>query len=130
MTIAQTPQYELLVSKIKNRVYLRIIGFWRSPEQVSNYLSDWARALAEIKPGFTLLTDAREMKIHPASVRVLHQEAQAMVVSAGVRQVAEVQKDMIAEMQLDGVSLETNMPKKNFTDVQEAERWLNSFVLV
>ncbi|WP_224997272.1 hypothetical protein [Cesiribacter sp. SM1] len=129
MTIAKTPQYELSVSKEKNRAYLRIIGFWRNPEQVADYLKHWESAISALKPGFTLLTDAREMKIHPASVRKIHEDAQQIIIKAGVLKVAEIQKDMIAEMQLDGVSGETNMPKRNFTDQQEAEQWLNNLHL-
>ncbi|AHM63472.1 hypothetical protein D770_26145 [Flammeovirgaceae bacterium 311] len=129
MIIAQTPQYAISVSKAKNRAYLNIIGFWRNPEQVSNYLAHWDSAIALLKPGFTLLTDAREMKIHPASVRQLHEDAQLKIIKAGVLKVAEIQKDMIAEMQLDGVAGETNMPKKNFTDPIEAEQWLDNLVL-
>lgn len=130
MMIAQTPQYELSVSKPKNRAYLRIIGFWRNPEQVADYLEDWRKTVAVLKPGFTLLTDAREMKIHPASVRKVHEEAQAFIIKNGLLKVAELQLDKIAEMQLDGVSSDTNMPKKNFNNPEEAERWLDAQVLV
>lgn len=125
-SIAQTPQYRLSVSKAKNRAYLTIIGFWRNPEEVSEYVSDWKKAVAALSPGFTLLTDAREMKIHPASVRGLHEEAQALIVKAGVRKVAELQADKVAEMQLDGVSKETRMPKQNFNDPAKAEQWLDA----
>lgn len=124
--IAKTPQYEIAVSPKKNRAYLKIIGFWRDPEQVLDYIAHWKEAVAALQPGFTLLTDAREMKIHPGSVRALHEEAQALIIKAGVKRVAELQQDKIAEMQLDGVSNETKMPKRNFNDQQEAESWLNA----
>lgn len=126
MIIAQTPQYELSVSTSKNRAYLRIIGFWRNPEQVPNYLEDWVKAVAALKPCFTLVTDAREMKIHPAAVRVLHEKAQAYIIKAGLFKVAEIQADKITELQLDGVSQDTSMPKRNFNDPVEAEQWLDS----
>lgn len=126
MIIAQTPQYELSVSQAKNRAYLRIIGFWRNTDQVPEYIADWKKAVAALKPGFTLVTDAREMKIHPAAVRKLHEEAQTLIIKAGVKSVAEIQLDKIAEMQLDGVSKDTAMPKKNFNDPKEAELWLDS----
>ena len=128
MTIAQTPQYELSVSKAKNRAYLRIIGFWRNPEQVPTYLEDWKKAIAALQPGFTLLTDAREMKIHPAAVRKVHEEAQQLVMNGGLSKVAELQLDKIAEMQLDGVAKDTKFPKRNFNDPKEAERWLDALV--
>ena len=125
ITIAQTPQYQISVQKEKNRAFLKINGFWRNAEQVSNYLTDWEKAVAELKPGFTLLTDATEMKIHPTSVRELHEKAQAYVIKAGVRKVAELQLNKVAELQLDSVSKDTKMPKQNFNTREEAELWLD-----
>lgn len=125
-TLAANPQYRLEVSSVKNRAYLTIIGFWRNPEQVAHYISDWQKALAYLKPGFTLLTDAREMKIHPASVRSLHEQAQKMVVEAGIKAVAELQGEKITEFQLDGLSKDSKMPKQNFSSEEEAEHWLDS----
>lgn len=125
INIAQKPQYKLSVSKAKNRVYLTIIGFWRKPAEVPEYVHDWRKAIAELSPGFTLLTDARQMKIHPNSVIGLHEEAQSLIIKAGVRKVAEVQANKVAEMQLDGVSKETKMPKRNFNDPAKAEQWLD-----
>ena len=125
ITIAQTPQYQIDVQKEKNRAFLKINGFWRNPEQVSGYLSDWEKAVAELKPGFTLLTDATEMKIHPLTVRVSHEQAQILIIKAGVRKVAELQQNKVAELQLDTVSQDTKMPKKNFNEREEAEKWLD-----
>ena len=127
VSIAQTPQYELSINRIKNRAYLRIIGFWRNTEQVPEYLNEWKKAVAGLRPGFTLLTDAREMKIHPSAVRELHGQAQALILSKGVKKVAELQADKVAELQLDGVSKETKMPKRNFNERQEAEKWLDEW---
>lgn len=123
--IADTPQYKLQVLPEKNRAYLTILGFWRNPEQVSDYLNDWKKTIAQLQDGFTLLTDARDMKIHPSSIRSVHEQAQKLVVKAGIKGVAEVQGG-IAEVQLDSVSAETQMPKKNFTSLDEAEQWLDS----
>jgi hypothetical protein len=125
-TIATNPQYELLVSKAKNRAFLKIVGFWRNPEQVANYVEDWKKALTMLTPGFTLVTDAREMKIHPGSVRKLHEEAQTLITNFGVKAVAEIQAEVVTKMQLDGLSKETGMPKENFTDCTEAQIWLDS----
>ena len=99
--INNTKQYVISVSPEKNRAYLKIIGFWRGPEVVPDYIKDWTKAMSLLNKGFTLLTDASEMKTHPASVRPLHEQAQALLLKAGVSKVAEVLKDDVAEMQLD-----------------------------
>ncbi len=125
ITIAETPQYRIEVLKEKNRAYLTIIGFWRNPEQVSEYVNDWKKAVAELKPGFTVFTDATEMKIHPVPVREVHEKAQKLLKEHGILKVAELQKNKIAEIQLDSVSQDTKFPKKNFEVREEAEQWLD-----
>ena len=123
--INQTKQYTIAVSPSRNRAYLKIVGFWRGPEAVPDYIKDWTKAVSMLNKGFTLLTDASEMKTHPASVRALHEQAQAILLKAGVRKVAEVLKDDVAEMQLDAVAKTTQFPKQNFRSAQEAEMWLD-----
>lgn len=123
--IASSPQYELIVSLKKNRAYLKIIGFWRNPEMVPNYLEDWKKAVSILSPGFTLLTDAREMVIHPGTVREIHEKAQKFIVDCGVSKVAELQNNVAAELQLNGVASGTRLPKKNFFNQLAAEDWLS-----
>ena len=117
--------YRISVAPEKNRAYLKILGFWRNAEVVPDYLKDWTKATSLLKKGFTLLTDASEMKTHPQDVRKLHEQAQAIILKAGVSKVAEVLKDDVAEMQLDAVAKTTQFPKKNFRTAEDAEKWLD-----
>lgn len=124
-TIAENKQYVLSADTDKNRAYLRINGYWRNVDAVLNYINDWKKTLALMKKGFTLLTDASEMKTHPRDVSKLHEEAQGLILKAGVSKIAEVMKDDIAEMQLNSVAQVTKFPKQNFHTVEDAERWLD-----
>jgi len=124
--INETKQYSISILPEKNRAYLKIIGFWRNPEAVPDYLKDWTKATSLLTKGFTLLTDASEMKTHPQELRKLHEQAQAILLKAGVSKVAEVLKDDVAEMQLDAVAKTTQFPKKNFRSSEDAERWLDN----
>lgn len=123
--IADNKHYNIYVLPEKNRAYLKILGFWRSPEVVPEYLNDWKKALSHLKQGLTLLTDASEMKTHPMEVRKLHEQAQALLLKQNVMKVAEIIKDDVTEMQLDAVAKTTQFPKKNFTTVEAAEKWLD-----
>lgn len=125
-TIAENPYYILSAAPDKNRAYLKIIGFWRNLEVVSSYLDDWKKTLASVKPGFTLLTDATEMKTHPQELRKLHEDAQKLVFDAGLSKVAEVVKNDITEYQLDSIAETTAFPKKTFKSLEDAEKWLDS----
>ncbi|WNB17939.1 hypothetical protein [Marivirga arenosa] len=125
ITIAENKQYSIKVDVSKNRAYLKIIGFWRNKEDIPGYLNDWDKAIGKLKTGFTLLTDATEMKIHPGDVRDVHSKAQKKVIDAGIRKVAELHNSGGQEMQLDSVSKETGMPKKNFDNEEDANKWLD-----
>lgn len=125
ITIADNDKYTLKVDIAKNQAYLDIYGFWRSPEAVPNYLDDWKKATSKLRSGFTLLTDATQMAIHPGAVRDLHQSAQKHIINTGVKKVAELQLEKVSKVQLDGVSRDSGMPKKNFNDKEEALKWLD-----
>jgi hypothetical protein len=124
-TISSNKHYIIEIAPEKNRAYLKIIGFWRSPEVVPSYIADWKKALAGLKKDFTLLTDASEMKTHPQELRKLHEEAQTLLLKSHVRKVAEIMQNDVTEMQLDSVAKTTQFPKKNFRDRATAEAWLD-----
>lgn len=125
-TIVENKFYQLSLSISKNRAYLKIIGFWRNPEVVPEYITDWKKALSELNDGFTLLTDASEMKTHPQEMRKLHEEAQKLVLEAGLSKVAEVIANDITEYQLDSIAETNSFPKKSFRSVEDAEKWLDA----
>lgn len=123
--MAETKFYTLKVAPGKNRVYLKIFGFWQNVDAVPGYLADWTKTLAKVRKGLTLLTDASEMKTHPQDVRKLHEQAQALVMGMDVKKVAEIIKDEVTEMQLDAVTKTTKFPKKNIKNYEDAEKWLD-----
>jgi len=125
ITIAENEQYSLKVDITKNRAFLKINGFWRNKEDIPAYLNDWDETINKLSSDFTLLTDATEMAIHPGDVRDVHSKAQEKIVKAGVKKVAELHTENVAVMQLDSVSDESGMPKKNFNQKEEAIQWLN-----
>jgi len=67
--IKDNKYYKIGVSPEKNRVYFKIIGFWKSVEIVPDYLNDWKKATSLLARGFTLVTDATEMKTHPQEIK-------------------------------------------------------------
>jgi hypothetical protein len=126
ITIAENKQYSLEVDITKNRAFLKINGFWRNKEDIPGYLQDWDEAIKKLSKDFTLLTDATEMTIHPGDVRDVHSKAQEKIIKAGVKKVAELHSENVAFMQLNGVSNESGMPKKNFNEKEAALEWLDA----
>lgn len=125
--IALNACYELFYSKVKNRIYSRIFGFWKNHECVPDFLNDWDKALLHVQPSFTVLVDMRTMITHPQSMKNLHAEAQLKVKAAGVLQVANVMPlDKIASLQIGTIADISKLPSSNFDTIQEAELWLDA----
>ena len=124
--VANTNYYIISYSYSKNRFYLTIKGFWQSADVVSNYINDWKRAILLAIPNFTLLTDATKAKTYPPSVMAIHNEAQQIVVDAGLLQVAEVlPKSAFLKFQSELLSENSCMPCTKFNDIDLAEQCLN-----
>jgi hypothetical protein len=125
--IANNDLYEVRVDIDKNRLYLTVKGFWKSPAQAPEYIADLKAAAEKIKPGFTILTDLRTMKPPTTEVGQLHVEAQKNLVESGLSKTAEVVGSAILlEMQLKKYAQTSSMSKAEFESVEEAEAWLDS----
>ncbi len=123
--IATTDYYIISYSYSKNRFYLTIRNYWKSIDLVPNYITDWKKAILLAVPNFTLLADARDAQTHPPSVMSLHNEAQQIIVDAGLMQVAEVlpESDFL-KFQSELLSESSRMPCSKFDDIELAEKWL------
>ncbi|PTX22693.1 hypothetical protein C8N40_101521 [Pontibacter mucosus] len=104
IAVSNNQYYGLNYDRTKNRVYLRINHYWKSPEVVPTYLSDWDQVIELAKPGFTLLADFRNMLTHPTSVKELHEAVANRLAESNISYVAEVSPtDRIAVLQVSGV---------------------------
>ena len=124
--VAKTPLYEISYDSVKNRTYLKIIGFWRNPEVVPNYLSDFAKMIKMTRRNFTILVDTTQMPVHPKEVQQIHETAQRMSVNAGVARVAHIlSESAIAEFMIDKMASNSRMPQDKFRNGTDAEAWLD-----
>lgn len=126
ISIAKRGQYSLGVDQMKNRIYYTMTGFWRNPEDFPEYFNDWNRAIAEMSPGFTILTDVREFKTPAPVIKPMFDKIQRILGESGLKKTAELfGKDVVAEMSLDSVAKRSGMQKANFNDLAQAEAWLD-----
>ena len=125
-TIAKTAYYSIAVDKTKNRIYLTIVGFWKSPAVVPAYVEDMKKACQEISPGFTVLADVTRM-ITPPEVAAVHERAQQVTLAAGLRKSAEIlpKEKALEKMALTKWSTKTGMVKNMFHAIADAEAWLD-----
>ena len=125
-TIAKNEFYEIHYDDNKNRVYFKIIGLWNSPKDVPNYISDIQKTANTVKSGFTLVSDITQMRTPPQEVGELHEQAQQILVRAGLDKTAEVVTSSILKMTANQYAKKSNMTKQTFTSKEEAENWLES----
>ncbi|WP_430810750.1 MULTISPECIES: hypothetical protein [unclassified Carboxylicivirga] len=125
--VVSNANYELSVDGEKNRLYILCKGFWAKAEVVDQYAADQATALSQVKSGFTVVADMRELKTLPLDLVPKQQETQVALAQAGMFKVAEiVPQSAIAKSQLGKVTKSSNMPKMEFADYAEAEAWLDA----
>lgn len=120
--------YEIGYDLSTNRMYLRIKGFWKSAEEVPDFVQDIDAVSGKLQRGFTLVADLRQMKTPPVEVNLIHQESQKAVNRNGLSYTAEIlqDKDIVLNNVVKNIARETGMKKKEFTNMKEAEAWLDN----
>lgn len=124
--IAKNDHYEINVDTSKNRLYLKLKGFWKEKSDVPDYLNDIQKSAKRMSRGFCVLSDLREMKPPSQDIGALHMEAQTIYIQAGLDRTAEVLNSAVTKMSTNRYSDATKMKKMDFNSVEEAEKWLES----
>lgn len=126
--IAKNEFYEIEVDREKNRSYSKYKGYWKSVDEIPNYLEDCCRELTRrLKPGYTTLVDLREFKIPPPEVMELFVEAQKIDEKAGFYKSARIILTPLEKLASKRVGSEANVKEKSreFNSIEEAEQWLD-----
>ncbi len=105
-------------------MYVAYRGAWLKPSQVPDFVKHHEEALSQLRPGFTILADWREME--SVILTDLIEECQKQAIAAGVSKVARVyNQPTFKEVQADSVSKRTGISARRFYDIAEAELWLD-----
>ncbi len=128
-TIASNDYYRLSVDKFKNRIYLDILGNWKSSRDVPRYIGDINKAVKNLRRGFTVLSDLTNMRVGAAKVNEVHERAQKILVDSGLKKTAEIMPvSALVKMQVDRYSNASKMNKAQFENKRLAESWLDNNV--
>lgn len=123
--VADNPCYRLLYTPHQNRLYLGIRGYWKSKDQVPDYLTDLKKALLLLRTDFKLLLDLSTMITHPQAVLSLHVEALKLLQAAEPKKCACINPiDLIANLQVEDTLGQSHLPTRRFSSYAEAEAWL------
>ncbi|WP_070730282.1 hypothetical protein [Hymenobacter lapidarius] len=124
--IAARPEYQITVEYEKNRLFYQNFGQMQQAVSLPDYLEDWTRALSEVRPGFSILSDMQVVNQCNQALLTIFQAVEQMIVARGVSMVAEVHVPGLSTRRgCDGVTTAQAMPVRHFLTVWEAVQFLD-----
>lgn len=127
--IAFCPEYQITVEPDRNRIFYKHYAELAQAKELPNYLNDWRLALAIMQPGFTILSDMTDLPTVSDHLAELIGLAQQLVLGMGVRQVATVHAPSSETYYIsETVRAESALPVRTFTDLWEADKFLDKLI--
>jgi len=110
----------------KNRIYLILEGSHDLLE-AKRMRDEYAEAIEQARPGFTVLADLKNYKPGSEEVQKVHASAVHLAEEAGISKVARVMgQTPLGEMQVSRIAKkEVSYPSRSFITVEEAEEFLD-----
>jgi hypothetical protein len=125
--IAFRPEYQISVEHAKNRIFYQNFGLMQAAVALPHYLDDWAKALAEVRPGFTILADLQVVnQVNDPELQNVFQIIERLIIQQGVRLLAEVHIPGLPTRSFrDQVNTSEAMPVRYFLNLWEAAQFLD-----
>ena len=122
--LVSNDKYEIEVDVSKNRIYFKIIGFWKNVNEVPNFISDVEKAVNMVTPGFSIISDLRVAKPPAEETRKLHVKTSEIMVNNKINKIAEIVDSSILKMAVSRTTVK-DLKRKSFLSLEEAEKWLD-----
>ncbi|MDQ2773079.1 MAG: hypothetical protein M3Y54_21555 [Bacteroidota bacterium] len=124
--IALRSEYQLGVEPARNRIFYQNFGPMQTAATLPHYLADWRAALAEMRPGFHILSDMQVVNQVNPDLLVTFQAVELLLVQQQVGMVAEVHVPGLPTRRLsDEVTTAHAMPVRQFLSIWEAAHFLD-----
>lgn len=128
--IAFRPEYQILVEDAKNRVFYQNLPPMQRALALPHYLTDWATALAEVQPGFTILCDMQVVNQACPELLTKFQTVEQLIVARGISIVAEVHvPGLPTRRHTDEVTTGQAMPVRYFLSIWEGAQFLDDLAI-
>jgi hypothetical protein len=128
--IASRPEYQIAVDLAKNRIFYQNFAPMRAATALPHYRDDWAGALAEVSPGFVILSDMQVVNEPGVDLLTEFQAVEQLIVQRGVALVAEVHvPGLPTRHYTDAVTTSQAMPVEYFLDIWDATQHLDDWQL-
>lgn len=124
--IAFRPEYQLTVDVAKNLIFYQNFDQMRTATALPHYLEDWRAALAEVQPGFSILSDMQVINQGNPELKVGFKQVENLIVERGIRMVAEIHvPGRTTRRCLDEVTTSQAMPVRQFLNLWDAAQFLD-----
>ncbi len=124
--IALRPEYQLVVEPARNRVFYQNFGPMQTATALPHYLADWTAALAEVQPGFHILSDMQVVNQTSPVLLEIFKAAERLIVAHGVGAVAEVlMPGLPTRRHSNNLTMDVAMPARQFLSIWEAAHFLD-----
>ncbi|WP_201982936.1 hypothetical protein [Hymenobacter rubidus] len=128
--IALRAEYQITVDRAQNRIFYQNFAQMRTATTLPHYCDDWRAALAEVEPGFCILTDMQVVSENGADLLSGFQTVEQLIVQRGVQLVAEVHVPGLATRHYtDAVTTRQAMSVEYFLDIWDATQFLDALQL-
>ena len=127
LIIAFRPAYQLTVDPAKNRIFYQNFEHMQWAASLPHYVADWMAALAEVQPGFSILSDMQVVnQVSSLVPRPEFLAVERLIVARGVRMVAEIYlPGQPGRRHSDVVTTRLAMPVRQFLSLWEADQFLD-----
>jgi hypothetical protein len=115
--IAFRPEYQITAEITRNRIFYKHFAEIAQAHELPNYLDGWQPALDTMKHSFTILSDMTGLLMVSAHLDGLIEQAQQLLEGRGLR--------MIASVHPPEAELASKWPQRRFTDLWEADKFLD-----
>ncbi|GAA4055435.1 hypothetical protein GCM10022409_48270 [Hymenobacter glaciei] len=126
LLIAFRSEYQLTVDPAKNRIFYQNFGQMQGATELPHYRADWSAALAQVQPGFSILSDMQVVNQASPALRAEFVAVEQLIVARGVRIVAEIHIPGLPTRHLsDAVTTSQAMPVRQFLNLWDAAQFLD-----
>ncbi|HEX8505432.1 MAG TPA: hypothetical protein VF630_08695 [Hymenobacter sp.] len=124
--IAFRPEYQLTVDVAKNLIFYQNFDQMRDATALPQYLADWGAALAEVQPGFSILSDMQVINQGNPQLKAGFKQVENLIMERGIRMVAEIHvPGQTTRRCLDEVTTSLAMPVRQFLNLWDAAQFLD-----
>lgn len=128
LLVAYRPEYHVRIDQARNRMIYERFEELTIATELPYYLSDLQRALALLRPGFTVLADLRRTLGPNLRLLPVFLASHTLMMEAGIGIMAEVHPASHTMYQISqAVRAQTHVPVRQFTSREEADAFLDSF---